>query len=460
MTDEGTDIQFGNIEQSSPATAVRPDQDAHFAIRTIGTPAERDMPVFVDLDVMRDMEAHSVSNTRVELGGVMLGRQYTDSDGQPYVVVSESLRASHYKATRGSFKFTHDTWSQITRDRKKFHPDLEMVGWYHTHPGWTVFLSPLDLFICDNFFNGPQNVALVIDPCNDDRGWFQWNQPGDQPANRATDSTNQTPPRRTGGFFLFTNRHCTASLDYFAAVYNKDPEMNVDPRYASDSPSAIVPSAGHGQRVLMVDPHARKSDNVLWLVTGLQLALILFLVWKMLAPDFGNRALVSLPDGQMISVAELRASNQIYRDVLNTVVTDPEGAAGLADQYMQLQVEQTRLTANLDGQIARVDALLTQKETLQSQSAALKRDNQALESLAVENGQQIQALQDHNQRLLAGRPGDVVSSSGLLKTALITCGGVVAGLLAGFFAARWLPFVQADSGSAASAQHGTARAAP
>ena len=92
-SNEPNDIQFGDIERSAPATALRPDQDAHFAIRVIGNPRDSDMPIFVDLDVMRDMEAHSISNTNVELGGVMLGRQFTDSDGRPYVVVSESLRA-------------------------------------------------------------------------------------------------------------------------------------------------------------------------------------------------------------------------------------------------------------------------------------------------------------------------------------------------------------------------------
>ena len=144
---------------------MRPDQDAQFIVAPVGEVRDGEMPIFVDLDVMRDMVAHAYSNKKVELGGVMLGQALTDSDGNPFVVISDCLRAQHYEATRGSFKFTHQTWSDIGRQLNRRRPNLRIVGWYHTHPGWTVFLSPMDLFICENFFASPEDVALVIDPC-------------------------------------------------------------------------------------------------------------------------------------------------------------------------------------------------------------------------------------------------------------------------------------------------------
>ena len=439
MTSHGpTDIQFGDVEQSAPATALRPDQDAHFAIRAIGSPRDRDMPIFVDLDVMRDMEAHSISNTKVELGGIMLGRQFTDSDGQPYVVVTESLRAKHYEATRGSFKFTHDTWSQISSDRSKLHPDLEMVGWYHTHPGWTVFLSPMDLFICNSFFNGPQNVALVIDPCNDDRGWFQWNQKTGPPSNDTEDAT-KNPPERTGGFWLFANRHRTKSLNYFAGVYNKEPNMNVDPRYAGNGLSVPGDQSNNTVPMMVVDPRSARSDYALWMVMGIQLLLILFLAWTTLAPANRNGALSNFGDGQQTaSISELQASNKIYREVLNSVVTDPDGVSGLADSYTTLQLEQKRMTANLDGQIARVDALLQQRETLQAESQSLAEDNLALQKRAEENEQQISALQQRGDQLLAQQSGESATGPSLLWYVAIACGGGLVGVLAGIFGARWI----------------------
>ena len=163
-------IQFGEVEEVSREKRLRPDQNKHYAIVEYESPREGELPVFVDLDTMRDMESHAVTDTSVELGGVLLGGQYEDEDGNPFVLVSDSLRAEHYEATKGSFKFTHETWTTISRQRDEFPDDLQMVGWYHTHPDWGVFLSGMDMFICDNFFNRELDVALVIDPCRGDRG--------------------------------------------------------------------------------------------------------------------------------------------------------------------------------------------------------------------------------------------------------------------------------------------------
>ena len=63
------------------------------------------------------MEAHALSDTRVELGGVVLGGQYEDEQGRPFVVIADTLRAQHYESTPGSFKFTHETWADFTRQR-------------------------------------------------------------------------------------------------------------------------------------------------------------------------------------------------------------------------------------------------------------------------------------------------------------------------------------------------------
>ncbi|MEC8507300.1 MAG: Mov34/MPN/PAD-1 family protein, partial [Planctomycetota bacterium] len=142
----GSEIQFGEIEESRPERQTPPDKSQQFAVVECQEPQSGELRIYVDLDVMKDMESHAESDTTVELGGVLLGRQLEDEQGQPFVVVSDSLRAQHYEATKGSFKFTHETWQQISRQREGLPPDLQMVGWYHTHPDWGVFLSGMDLF--------------------------------------------------------------------------------------------------------------------------------------------------------------------------------------------------------------------------------------------------------------------------------------------------------------------------
>jgi len=211
------DIQFGELEEDEPDVELRPDRNAHYAVVPYEDPQPDELPIFVDLDTLIEMESHALTDTSVELGGVMIGGQLHDEDGQPYVLVQDSVRAKHYEATKGSFKFTHDTWGQITRERDDFPDDWDMVGWYHTHPDWGVFLSGMDMFICDNFFNKPLDVALVIDPCRQDRAFFQWT--GD-PRERK---------RRVGGFYVIASRHRQAELEQFVAELQEGYTMRTDP---------------------------------------------------------------------------------------------------------------------------------------------------------------------------------------------------------------------------------------
>ena len=48
------------------------------------------------------------------------------------------------------------------------------MGWYHTHPDFGVFLSGHDVFIHRHFFGQPLQVAYVVDPIRQTRGFFQW----------------------------------------------------------------------------------------------------------------------------------------------------------------------------------------------------------------------------------------------------------------------------------------------
>src|SRR5262249_49370881 len=77
-----------------------------------------------------------------------------------------------------SFTYTHDSWEEITRERDRLYPELDIVGWYHTHPSFGIFLSHHDLFIHQHFFAQPLQVAYVVDPINQTRGFFQWRDGG------------------------------------------------------------------------------------------------------------------------------------------------------------------------------------------------------------------------------------------------------------------------------------------
>ena len=175
----GDEITFGEMSVREPERRQRPDRDRRFACLAYEVPGVADLPIFLDRRAADAIERHALSDTSVELGGIMLGKECLDQQtGQPFVWISHSLEAKHYANTQASFTYTHDSWEEITRQRDQRFPDFDIVGWYHTHPSFGIFLSHHDLFIHQHFFAQPLQVAYVVDPINQTRGFFQWRDGG------------------------------------------------------------------------------------------------------------------------------------------------------------------------------------------------------------------------------------------------------------------------------------------
>ena len=173
------DIVFEDVKFREPKKARRPDRDRRWACLAYEIPRPEDLPIFLDRRTADSIERHALRDTSVELGGILLGHECVDDQtGEPYVWVTECLEAKHYENTQASFTYTHDSWEEITRERDRLHPDLDIVGWYHTHPDFGIFLSSHDLFIHRNFFDQPLQVAYVVDPIRQTRGFFRWRDGG------------------------------------------------------------------------------------------------------------------------------------------------------------------------------------------------------------------------------------------------------------------------------------------
>ena len=377
------DIQFGPVEESSPDVAVRPDQDSQYLTVECGQVGKDDLPVFVDLDVMREMEAHARSNTEVELGGVMLGGQYVDHQGEPFIMVTDSLRARHYEATKGSFKFTRDTWSQITRERAQLATDIQMVGWYHTHPNWGVFLSGMDLFICDNFFNRPLDVALVIDPCSRERGWFQWDG-------------KTTKKRSTGGFFLIANRYRQADLEHYSRLYTNRCSTTSDSYCGSqiNSDGQDLNKGTFSTDNLMVnrmDVRRPIFELAVVCVLIVQLVMAFWIGWQVLELSSEPKGDGTQPSSDLRAERDVMlAREKAYSEILEKVVSRQTGQPGIVGEVLQLKEQERLLLANLEGQLARVKQVSQEKEALNEQLAMAMRRTSILE-------QEVAGLNEKNQ---------------------------------------------------------------
>ncbi len=346
MDDE---IRFGEVEEVSRGKRMRPDQNRHYAVVPCQSPSHTDLAIYVDVDVLRDMEIHALSDPEVELGGVLLGGQYEDEQGQPFVVITDSLRAEHYESTKGSFKFTHETWSDISRKRDEFPADTQMVGWYHTHPGWGVFLSGMDTFICEHFFNKPLDVALVIDPCQQQRGFFQWT------------ATHDRQTRLTHGFFLTGSRFRQPELEIYAAQLEGKLLMPTDPRHSGfpgGYPPMVVQVSESKQAWLPI--------AVLGMMT-MQFLVVALIAWRILTPQ-GLPTSSAAPAG-----AELAAQRAVLDRVIGKLDVAPDGIVQSLEEQRQQNDE---LKSSNLGLLTRVREMSEAQEKFDAQlQATLKRND-------------------------------------------------------------------------------------
>lgn len=125
--------------------------------------------IIVPDDVLEAIESHCFSEVRQEVGGFLVGTTSGSS-----TTVTAALPARKAQATQTSLTFTHETWDEAYQDIAAKYPDAAIVGWYHSHPGFGVFMSDYDSFIQQNFFGAPGQLGLVVDPLGGKRGWFWW----------------------------------------------------------------------------------------------------------------------------------------------------------------------------------------------------------------------------------------------------------------------------------------------
>lgn len=132
-------------------------------------------PVLVELalPLMAELVEYAVGDLRHEQGGFLLGR-CREANGQVVVEVTAWVEAKYATHRQASLTFTHRDWEYLANEQERLYPALQVVGWFHTHPGFGVFLSAYDLFIHRYFFSSPEQVALVIDPVRKKAGVFVW----------------------------------------------------------------------------------------------------------------------------------------------------------------------------------------------------------------------------------------------------------------------------------------------
>jgi proteasome lid subunit RPN8/RPN11 len=125
--------------------------------------ADARLRVAVDRSAYAELIAHAKESLEKEVCGVLVGWLCEDDRG-PFVHVVAIIRGNAATQASTHVTFTQETWNQIHKTLDRDFANHQMVGWYHSHPGFGVEFSEMDIFIQKNFFSGPEQIALVMDP--------------------------------------------------------------------------------------------------------------------------------------------------------------------------------------------------------------------------------------------------------------------------------------------------------
>jgi proteasome lid subunit RPN8/RPN11 len=129
--------------------------------------------VYIEENAYERMKKHTSTTSEVELCGVLIGNVHRDSNGF-FLLISAIIEGKDANNYGAQVTFTHQTWEHINPIKDRDYPKDRIVGWYHTHPGFGVFLSGMDVFIQENYFNHPYQVAIVVETKQNTEGCFVW----------------------------------------------------------------------------------------------------------------------------------------------------------------------------------------------------------------------------------------------------------------------------------------------
>ena len=148
-------------ERKRRAREMKPPQE--FLIHEWGKPyAGIDVYISqVAFDKMMSQCA-SYAKRHLEALGYLVG-DYCRWKNKEYTIVEDAV-TSDLETTSVSVHF--QAFEKAFDQLDKIDFDYVIVGWYHSHPGFTTFLSEKDLETQKKNFNKPYHATIVIDPVN------------------------------------------------------------------------------------------------------------------------------------------------------------------------------------------------------------------------------------------------------------------------------------------------------
>lgn len=102
----------------------------------------------------------------VEQGGILLGHAFRNPDaGVVYAIAEQAIPGRLARGSAGYLEVTHETWKEMLDYVDRLGTQLQVIGWYHTHPNdLDVFMSGTDRTTQKRLFGNDWQFAIVLNP--------------------------------------------------------------------------------------------------------------------------------------------------------------------------------------------------------------------------------------------------------------------------------------------------------
>ena len=131
------------------------------------------------LDVRIDAETHqqitqfAQLHQNKECAGLLLGRIESENNTR-IIHVTAVIPANRAAGDHASVRVSLAAWETMLLIKDADYPEHRILGWFHSHSAFGVFMSEADLFLHRHFFPHPNMIAYVIDPATGRDGFFYW----------------------------------------------------------------------------------------------------------------------------------------------------------------------------------------------------------------------------------------------------------------------------------------------
>jgi proteasome lid subunit RPN8/RPN11 len=121
-------------------------------------------PVYLSKKAEEKIRNHSIKHgdDGTEVMGLLLGEVY-EHRKMRFAVIRD-VATTRLNASEVSVKFDKENMGELFDQMDDSGFDYVIVGWYHSHPGHSCFMSPTDMRTQKTMFSEDYHCAIVIDP--------------------------------------------------------------------------------------------------------------------------------------------------------------------------------------------------------------------------------------------------------------------------------------------------------